>query len=393
MRRRRRFVLILVGIAVVVGAYLVGVVPRMRQRDRVRTDTAELSTIYVSVVRPQRTAPVQELVLPGDVQAYSSTPIFARSSGYLQKWYVDIGATVKRGQILAVIEAPELEAQLEQAREVLSQAQANLKLAEVTAKRFLASWKTKSVSQQEVDTAVSSLKANQATVAADRASVRQLEQLTSYLTVRAPFDGLISERNVDIGDLINAGSSTVPNTALFQIVQPNRLRIYVSVPEAYASSAKPGVPAELIFASSPGQTFTGKLARVASAITPQTRTLQIEIRLDNPTGLLFAGAYAQVRLKLQTPGDVHLIPTETLIFRKEGLHVATVVNGKVKIIRIEPGRDFGDKIEVLRGLSGNDQVILNPADSITEGEDVRIAPAKKPGTLARPPAAPVRKSH
>lgn len=392
MRRRRRLLRLLVGVAVIVAAYLFGVIPRMRQRDRTRDDTTELAAVYVSVVTPQRTAPVQELVLPGDVQAYSSTPIFARSSGYLKKWFVDIGATVKRDQILAIIEAPELEAQLQQAREVLAQAEANLQLAEVTAKRFQASWKAKSVSQQEVDTAVSSLAANRATVAADRAAVRQLEQLTSYLTVRAPFDGLISERNVDIGDLINAGSSTVPNTALFQIVQPSRLRIYVSVPEAYASSAKPGVPAELIFASSPGQRFTGKLARVASAITPQTRTLQIEISLDNPTGLLFAGAYAQVRLKLQTPGDVYLLPTETLIFRKEGLHVATVVDSKVKIVRIEPGRDLGDKIEVLRGLAGNEQVIVNPADSITEGEEVRIAPAKKPATLARPPAAPVRKS-
>lgn len=390
-RHRRRLLLLAIAIAVIVGAYLFGVIPRMRTRDRVRDETLDLAIRYVSVVRPQRAAPVQELTLPGDVQAYSSTPVFARQPGYLKQWYVDIGAVVKRGQILAVIEAPELEQQLQQAREVLTQAEANLALAEVTAKRFIESWKTRSVSQQELDTATSSLKANQATVAADRASVRQLEHLTSYLIVRAPFDGLISERNVDIGDLINAGSSTVPNTALFMIVQPSRLRIYVSVPEAYASSAKPGIPAELTFASTPGRTFKGNIARVASAVTQQTRTLQVEIRLDNAEGVLFAGTYAQVQLKLPTPGNTFYLPVETLIFRKEGLQVGIVVDHKAKLVTIDPGRDFGDRIEVIRGLTGNEQVIVSPPDSLTAGEEVRIA--QKPGTLARPPATPVRKSH
>lgn len=390
-KRTRRILFVIIAVAVVIVAYLAGVIPRMHARDRVSRETADLAIRYVSVVRPQRAAPVQELVLPGDVQAYASTPIFARTDGYLDKWLVDIGATVKRGQVLAVIDAPELDEQLQQAREVLASAEANLRLAEITAKRYLESWKTKSVSQQEVDTAVSSLHANKSTVAADRADVRRLEQLKSYLIVRAPFDGLISERNVDIGDLINAGSSTAANTALFHIVQPNKLRIYVSVPEAYASSVKPGISAELTLASTPGRTFTGQILRTASAITQATRTLQAEIRLDNPAGVLFAGTYAQVRLKLPTPGNVFLIPVDALIFRKEGLHVGTVVDDRAAIVKIEPGRDFGDRIEVVRGLTGNERVILSPPDSLTEGEEVRIA--EKPGVLARPPAAPVRKSH
>ncbi len=392
-RRRRGWLWLVAIAAVVVIAYVAGVIPRLRTRQRVRDETHVMATRYVAVVKPQRSAPVQSIVLPGDVQAFTSTPIFARTSGYLKKWYVDIGAPVKRGQILAVIETPEVDQELQQARDVLASAEANLALAEVTAKRYTASWQARSVSQQELDTALSSLQANRAAVAADRADVRRLEALTSFQIVRAPFDGVISARNTDVGDLINAGSTSTPQTELFHIVQPSKLRVYVSVPEAYASSAKPGLHADLVLAATPGKTLSGTIARTASAIDPTTRTLQIEIRLDNADGQLFAGTYAQVTLELPTPGDVFTLPVETLIFRSEGLTVSKVVDGRAVMVKVDPGRDFGDRIEIVRGLSGDEQVIVSPPDSLTAGEAIQIAkPAEKPGVLARPPAAPVRKS-
>jgi RND family efflux transporter MFP subunit len=348
---------------------------------------------YVMVVRPERTAPAQELVLPGNVEAYTSTPIFSRTDGYLKEWYVDIGATVKRGQVLAVIDTPEVDQQLLQARDVLAAAEAALRLAEITAKRYTELLATKSVSQQDVDTAVGSLQQNQATVAADRAEVRRLDKLKAFQVVRAPFDGLITARNTDVGDLINAGSSTTLHTELFHMVQSTKLRVYVSVPEAVASNIVPGLVAKLALAATPGRTFTGKIVRTASAIAAATRTLQVEIGLDNPTGLLFAGTYAEVRIEVPSRNDLFTLPVETLVFRKEGLQVATVVADRVALKTIEPGRDFGERIEVVRGLTAGDLVIVSPPDSITEGEQVRLAkPPEKPGTLARPGAPAVRKS-
>lgn len=370
--------MILVVLVVLVGAFAFGALPRLRARKTVRQETTELAIPYVSVIHPERASPEQEIVLPGNVVAYGDAPIFARTNGYLQRWFVDIGAHVKKGQLLAIIATPEVDQQLLQARGTLAAGEANLRLSEMTAKRFTDLRTTHAVSQQDVDNAVGALKANQAAVQAEQAAVRQLEQLQSFEQVRAPFDGIITTRNVDVGDLINAGSSTIPHTELFHIVQPDKLRVYVNVPEAYSQTAKPGLAAELSFATLPVGNVTGKLVRTANAIEPSTRTLLSEILVDNPTGILFAGAYAQVHLKVPAAREVFIVPVAVLMFRKEGLHVATVSNGQIVMKPVTPGRDFGDRIEIVHGLVAEDAVVVNPPDSITTGEKVRIAKPPQP---------------
>lgn len=377
MTRRRRWLAVVIGLAVLVVAIAVGGLPRLRARHRVRTETTEQAVPFVSVVRPEHLANAQGLNLPGNVQAFTTAPIFARASGYVRMWRVDIGARVKKGELLAEIEIPEVQQQLDQARSQLAAARANQKLAEATEKRFTELRSTRAVSQQEVDTAVGSASANRATVAANQANVRQLEELVSYSRVVAPFDGIITARNVDVGDLINAGASTTPGTALFQIAKADVLRVYVSIPEQDAPFVTRGMIARLKLQAHPGGAIQGTLVRTANAIDPTTRTLLAEIQVPNPTFDLFSGAFAEVELSIPAPKTVYTIPVDTLLFRKEGLHVATVVDGKVAIKRISPGRDFGEKIEVTAGLTGNELVIESPADSIANGDQVRVAPPQK----------------
>jgi RND family efflux transporter MFP subunit len=375
--RRRRWLVLLIGVAVLVAAILFGALPRLRARDRVRAETTAQAIPIVRVVRPEHVATAQDLVLPGNVQAYATAPIFARASGYVRAWRVDIGAHVKKGQLLAEIEIPEVKEQLESARGTLAAAQANQKLADATARRFSALRDTRAVSQQEVDTALGSAAANRASVAANQANVRQLEQLASYARVVAPFDGIITERNVDVGDLINAGASSTPGTALFQIAKADVLRVYVSIPEVYANAVTKGMPAKLELQAHPGGEVTGTLVRTASAIDPTTRTLLAEIQVPNAGLELFSGAFAEVHLAIPAPRTVYTLPVDTLLFRKEGLHVATVVDGKVVVKRITPGRDFGERIEVNAGLAGDELVIESPADSIMNGDRVRVAQPTK----------------
>ncbi len=380
---RHKYWTALVAFLVVAAAFAFGVLPRVKARNAVRTETNKLAIPYVSVVRPQPAPPAQEIVLPANVQPYTGAPIYARTNGYLKKWYVDIGAHVKQGQLLAVIEAPEIDQQLQQSRGVLATAEANLRLSQITANRYTELLKTNSVTQQDTDTAVATYKANQAAVQADQANVRQLEQLVSYEKIYAPFDGVIDVRNTDIGALINSGSSGGLQTQLFHMVQSDKLRVYVNVPEAYSQSAKPGLVAELALSEFPGQRFTGKLVRTAQAIDPATRTLLVEIAVDNPTGRLFSGSYAELHLKVPGTHNVYIVPVETLLFRKTGLHLATVSNGQVVIKTIMPGHDFGDTIEVLEGLSGNEEIIQNPPDSIATGDKVQIAPSTGPPTTPK----------
>ncbi len=359
-------------------AFAFGALPRIRARHTARDETAELAVPTVAVIHPEREAPEQEIVLPGNVVAYGDTPIFARSNGYVRQWFVDIGGRVKQGQLLAVIQTPEIDQQLQQARGTLATDQANLRLAEATARRYTELRTTRAVSQQDVDNAVSAVKANQATVRAQEAAVRQFEQLQAFEQVRAPFDGIITVRNIDVGDLINAGASPTPGTELFHIVQPGKLRVYVNVPEPSSQATRPGLVAELTFAILPASRFTGTLVRTANAIEPSTRTLRIEILVDNPTGILFAGAYAQVHLKVPIGRDIFIIPVATLLFRREGLHVATVSNGRIVMKAVTPGHDFGDRIEIVHGLTAEDAVVMNPPDSIANGEQVRVAPPVHP---------------
>jgi RND family efflux transporter MFP subunit len=362
-----------VTVAAVVGvAFVLGLWPRLRRRGAVRNDTVELAVPTVAIVRPERGAPTTTIVLPGNAQANLDAPIFSRINGYVERWYVDIGAHVKKGQLLAQIATPEVDEQLQQARDTLASSKANLVVAQATAARFSGLSHTKAVSPQEVDTAVGALRANQATVRANEATVRQLEQLVEFARIRAPFDGIITVRNIDVGDLINSGSSTVPKTELFHIVQDDELRIYVSVPEAYAQLAVPKLHAEVRFTAFPGRVFTATLVRTAKAIDPTTRTLNVELDVDNKSGDLFAGGYAEVRL-LVPARTTWILPVETLLFRREGLLVATVVGHTIALVKVTTGRDFGETVQVVDGLRGDEVVVANPPDSIADGQEVRVA--------------------
>jgi len=374
-RTGRRFWLALAALLVVAAAFAFGVLPRVKAAKTTRKETDQLAIPTVSVVHPQQVAASQEIVLPANVQPYSSAPIFARTNGYLKRWYVDIGTNVKRGQLLAVIESPEVDQQLQQARGTLATSEANMHLADITAQRYTGLLKTNSVAQQDTDNAVAALKAAQATVQANQANVRQLAQLVSYENVYAPFDGVVDVRNTDVGALINSGSTGGTQTQLFHMVQADKLRVYVNVPEAYSQDAKPGLTAELTLAEFARQRFTGKLVRTAKAIDPATRTLLVEIEVKNPTGKLFSGSYAELHLKVPGQHDVYVVPTETLLFRKTGLHVATVSNGQILIKTVTPGHDFGDTIEIIDGLNGDESVIVNPPDSAATGDKVQLAAA------------------
>jgi RND family efflux transporter MFP subunit len=355
------------------GVLIFGILERMHTSAALRGETADLAVPTVSVVAPQRAAPSQEIVLPGNVQPFTQSPIFARTNGYLKHWYFDIGAHVKKGQLLAVIDSPEIDQQLQQARSNLSTAQANLELATITKDRYQGLKKTNAVSQQDVDNAVGTYNANKAIVGADQAAVEQYSALVSFEKVYAPFDGVITARNTDIGDLINAGSNANTRTDLFHMAQPGVLRVYVNVPEEYSQATTPGLTADLTLAEFPGRQFKGKLVRTADAINYTTRTLLAEVDVNNPSGQLLSGAYAEVHFKVPGHVTTYVLPVDTLLFRKEGLRVAIVENGKAKLVPVTPGRDFGNTIEIISGLQGNESVISSPPDSIVTGETVQIA--------------------
>jgi len=367
---------------IVVAALLVsGIWSRVRARTALNTETVQSALTAVSVVSPRRTTPADEIILPGNVQPYISSPIYARTNGYLKKWYFDIGAHVKQGQLLALIETPEVDQQLQQARSNLLTAQANLELASITKTRYQGLLKSNAVSQQDVDNAVGTYNANAAIVEADKAAVQQYSALVSFEKVYAPFDGVITARNTDIGDLINSGSSTGVKTDLFHIAKPETLRVYVNVPEEYSRGVKVGMTADLSLAEFPDRKFQGKLVRTADDINLTTRTLLIEIDVENPTGTLLTGSYAEVHMAVPTQASTFLIPVNTLLFRTEGLRVGVVKDGKVVLTTVTPGHDFGDQIEIVSGLKANDQVIINPPDSIVSGQEVQIVQATLPGDI------------
>jgi RND family efflux transporter MFP subunit len=345
-------------------------------------DTTERAAIAaVNVVEPNSGTALQELVLPGTTQAFIDTPIFARTSGYLKQWYFDIGAHVEKGQLLAVIETPELDQQLGQAQANLKTAQANEKLAEITATRWQNLLKTDSVSKQETDQAVQDLSARQATVESMTADVQRLEQLQSYEKVYAPFSGVITARNTDIGALINAGSggaqgmATVPQE-LFHMAAVNRLRIFVSVPEVDSAAAQNGAKAPLTLDEFPGETFQGTIVRNSDAIDLNSRTLNVEVDIENRGGRIKPGAYVFVHLKFpdnfKKATSSLVIPANTLLFRSEGLSVGVVRGDQAELVPIKIGRDYGSTVEVIDGLKPTDRVIVNPSDSLTTGTPVRI---------------------
>jgi RND family efflux transporter MFP subunit len=349
-----------------------GIHSRAAAESRLKKRTAEASIPTVAVVFPQEGAPTQEIVLPGVTQAFTDAPIYARTNGYLKRWYFDIGAHVRKGQLLVEIETPEIDQQLQQARADLDTAQANLNIARISADRWQDLVRTGSVSQQETDQYVSNLKAMQATVESNAANVRRLEQLQSFEKVCAPFDGVITARNTDIGALIDAGASVQPKE-LFHITATRTLRVYVAVPEVYSRAARPGASATLTLDEFPGQTFHGTLVRNANAIDVASRTLLVEVDVDNPTGQLLPGAYVFVHLKLPDQTRSVTIPSNTLIFRKEGLQVALLRNGSADLVPVKIGRDYGNTVEIVSGLQPTDAVIVDPSDSLVAGMSVRLS--------------------
>jgi RND family efflux transporter MFP subunit len=368
-----------VTVIVVAALLMSGIWSRVRARTELNIETAQAALTAVSVVSPKQTTPAEEIILPGNVQPYITSPIYARTNGYLKKWYFDIGARVKEGELLAVIETPEVDQQLQQARSNLLTAQANLELASITKTRYQGLLKSNAVSQQDVDNAVGTYNANNSIVEADKAAVQQYSALVSFEKVYAPFDGVITARNTDIGDLISSGSSSNVKTDLFHIAQPGKLRVYVNVPEEYSRGIKVGITADLSLAEFPDRKFHGKLVRTADDINVTTRTLLVEIDVDNPTGTLLTGSYAEVHLAVPTQASTFLLPVNTLLFRTEGLRVGIVKDGKVVLTAVTPGHDFGNQIEVVSGLKSDDQVIINPPDSIVSGQEVQIVQATLPG--------------
>jgi RND family efflux transporter MFP subunit len=376
---RRWLIPTLVALAAVL-VLIFGIRSRVRAESTLKAETDQMATPSVSVVAPQHTASATEIILPGNMQPFISSPIYARTDGYLKKWYFDIGAHVKAGELLAVIQTPEIDEQLAQARSTLNTAQANLELAQITRDRYQSLLKKHAVAQQDVDNAVGTYTANNAIVDADKANVRHYEALVSFEKVYAPFDGVITARNTDIGDLINSGSNTAPRTDLFDIAQTRALRVYVNVPEEYSQGIKPGqTTAEVALGEFPGKRFVGKLVRTSEAINATTRTLLVEVDLDNPGGNLFSGSYAEVHLNIPAQNSTYLLPVSALIFRSDKLQVGVVRNGKIAVTDVVPGHDFGDQIEIVAGLKPDDQVVSNPPDSLISGQQVTIVQAALPG--------------
>jgi RND family efflux transporter MFP subunit len=352
-----------------------GIHERAMAASNLGTVTERAAITTVNVVEPKSGAPLEEIVLPGNTQAFSDTPIYARTNGYLKRWYVDIGAHVKQGQLLAEIETPEIDQQLEQARADLQTSEANEQLAQITATRWQNLLKTDSVSKQETDQAVKDLSAKQATVESMTANVHRLEQLQSFERIYAPFSGVITARNTDIGALINAGAGGMPQE-LFHMAAVNRLRIYVAVPEVDSEAAQNGARAALSLDEYPGETFQGTIVRNSDAIDLNSRTLNVEVDIDNRDGRIRPGAYVFVHLKIpekSTGATASLtIPANTLLFRSEGLRVGVVRGDRAELVPITIGRDYGSTVEVISGLKPTDQVIVNPSDSLTTGTPVRV---------------------
>lgn len=343
-----------------------------------QTDAAAIPS--VSVVHPSLGSPSQEIVLPGNTQAFIDTPIYARTSGYLKAWYVDIGAQVHQGDLLADIETPELDQQLQQAEADLNSARATMQIADITNTRWQKLVAKRAVSMQEADQAKSDLQGKRAIVAAAEANVRRLKQLQSFEKVTAPFDGVITARNTDIGALIaagsGAGSAGMPKE-LFHLASIQKLRVFTPVPEVDAAAVHNGERVTLTQDAYPGQIFTGMIVRNSSAIDPAARTLNVEVDVDNPGGRLLPGAYVFVHLRTPAASHSVTIPSNTLLFRAEGMRVGVVRDGHIQLVPITIGHDFGNAVEVLSGLSVKDNVVLDPSDSLANGEQVEIAGAPK----------------
>ena len=368
VRLTRMLVLALVIIAV---GLAIGFWPRWTTRRTLAQETKELSVTSVAVVSPVPGQSNLGVPLPAEVQAFVEAPIYARASGYLKRWLVDIGATVKTGQLLAEIDTPEVDQQLAQARAEVAQHQAALDLAQITATRWTDLLKTASVSQQETAEKQSDLELKKANLDGARANLHRLEDMKTFASVVAPFDGTITMRQTDVGQLIAAGSGR----ELFRLAQLNPLRVYVRVPQTMSLAIAPGQKAELILDQFPGKKIGAKVVRTAGAIEPGSRTLLTELEADNARGEILAGSYAQVRFTDSVAAPTLTLSANTLLFRAEGIRVGVVTaDGKVELRSVKLGRDFGQTVEILEGVGAGDRVIINPPDSLANGLAVRVAP-------------------
>ena len=396
-RRRKGSRLFAILFVVVIGLVVVGAVTLFQRRAQYQALAKETETLAiptVAVIHPMTESAQEDLVLPGTMQAYVESPIYARTNGYLKKWYRDIGSRVRQGELLADIDTPEVDQQLSQARADLNTAKANAHLSEITATRFTELIKTDGVSKQEVDNADGDLEAKRAIVQSSEANVRRLEELESFRHIYAPFSGFITRRNVDVGTLINAGNGG-SSQQLFFLAQTDPIRVYVSMPETYAPSIHAGLGAFLELTQYPGQRFEGKVVRTAEAIDTGTRTLLTEVDVPNHNGALLPGGYAQVHVQVKITGARLEVPVNALLFRSEGLRAVVVdANHKTHLKPLTIGRDYGITLEVLQGLDANDWIVLNPADSLDEGQEVHTkeislnAPPKPGPAGAGAPGSP-----
>jgi RND family efflux transporter MFP subunit len=356
-----------------------GILPRVRARTELKNQTDVLAAPTVITNPPQAGQVGQEVILPGNVYAYSDASLYARTDGYLDKWYFDIGAHVRKGQLLAVISTPEVDKQLLQARADLTTAEATAGLAKINSSRYQGLLTQNAVSKQDTDTFVTQEASTNSAVKSAQANVQRLEELQSFEKIYAPFSGVVTARNVDVGQLINAGAGTL----MFRLSAIDVLRVYVNVPQIYSQSAVPGSTAKLTLSEFPGQSFTGKLVRTARAIDPASRTLLVEFDVDNRDGKLLPGAYTEVHMNVHQGVTPLIIPVSALIFRNQGLQVGTVVKGpngdQAKLVAVRLGQDDGSTVQVIDGLSSDSQVIQNPPDSLIDGEPVRVVQPGKDG--------------
>jgi RND family efflux transporter MFP subunit len=365
-------ILTIIVVLLLVGGAL-SIARRLSERKALAAETGKLSVPTVSVINPSAEPPADELVLPAQLQAYVESPIYARTNGYLLRWYKDIGSRVKKGDLLADIDTPEVDQELSQAKATREQIEAQLELAKISADRWVNLRKTDSVSQQEADQETNAYKQSQANLAAADANVRRLEQLELFKHIYAPFAGVITQRNTDIGALINAGASG--QRGLFQLSQVDPLRVYVSVPQSYSPNVHPGMKAYIELEEFPGQKFTGKIVRSADAIDMATRTLLTEVDVENHDGRLLPGAYAQVHFAIPVQTVRISVPVNALLFRAEGPRIAVVgPDDRIQLKTIIIGRDFGTKLEILDGLNASDRIVVNPADSLEDGQQVHVKP-------------------
>jgi len=374
-------------IFLVLGVYAVS--QRSAEHKALAQQTEQMAVPYVSVIHATPINTDSDMVLPGNLKPYVESPIYARTNGYLKKWYKDIGSHVEKGEILAEIDTPEIDQQLNQARADLVTAQANLSLSSLTATRYQDLIKTDSVSRQDLDNANGDLAAKKAMAQSADANVRRLEEMESFKRVYAPFTGIITQRNVDPGTLINAGNGGTATKEMFDLAQIDPMRVYVSVPQAFSPSIHVGLKACLSLTELAQRSFCGQVVRTANAIDPNTRTLLTEVDVPNASGTLLPGAYAEVHFDVKLSGQRLSLPINALLFRPDGTMAAVVgPDSRINLKKLTIGRDFGNSVEILDGIDAADRIVVNPPDALEQNEQVNLAAPDAPGAAPAQPAKP-----